>query len=267
MKPNILATNDDGVTAPGLLALVQEIRNLGKVTTLAPDRNWSGKGHVKTINRPLRIRELELADGSKAFTSDGAPSDCVALGLLGYPGNEFDLVVSGINPQINIGHDVTYSGTVTAAMEAVINGVSGIAVSLGSEDNHLGVVDYQPAAKIACQVIKMTLEHGLPPGILLNVNVPYLSLEKIRGVRITSQGQRVYHSRLDQRVDPRGNPYYWISGDAPTGVTKNGTDFGALEAGYVSITPLQLDLTSYPAQTALQRWEWDKAPQSQENSV
>ena len=131
---HILVTNDDGVQAPGLLALAQEIRKLGKVTVFAPDRNWSASGHVKTMDRPLRVREVTLADGSEAFTSDGAPSDCVALPLLGLLDEKVDLVVSGINPNANVGHDVTYSGTVTAAMEAVIDGIPGIAVSLDSPE-------------------------------------------------------------------------------------------------------------------------------------
>jgi 5'-nucleotidase len=263
MKPEILVTNDDGITAPGLLALAKAASKLGRVTVLAPDRNWSGMGHVKTINRPLRVREVIMEDGRKAYASDGAPSDCVALGLLGYFGTGFDLVVSGINPQPNFGHDVTYSGTVTAAMEAIINGVPAIAFSLGSRENHLGLVDYQSAAKISQQIITKTLEHGLPDGILLNVNIPYLGQGEIKGYKITSQGQRVYHSRLDQRVDPRGNPYFWISGDAPSGVPRTGTDIGALQSGYVSITPLQLDLTAYPARSGLERWQWEKIPQTQ----
>src|SRR3990172_1580270 len=127
---HILVTNDDGVQAPGLLPLAQEMRKLGKVTVFAPDKNWSASGHVKTMQRPLRVKETFLADGTSAFMSDGAPSDCVALPLLGLIEEQIDLVVSGINPNANIGHDVTYSGTVTAAMEAVIASVKGIAISL-----------------------------------------------------------------------------------------------------------------------------------------
>ena len=134
---HILVTNDDGVTAPGLLALATEMRRLGVVTIVAPDRNWSASGHVKTLERPLRVKEIILPDGSKALASDGAPSDCVALALLGLLPEPVDLVVSGINPNENVGHDVTYSGTVTAAMEAVIGGIPGAAVSLyRSEDQH-----------------------------------------------------------------------------------------------------------------------------------
>lgn len=263
MEKQILVTNDDGVNAPGLLALAQALRQLGEVTILAPDQNWSGMGHVKTIGHPLRVREIELADGTLAHTSDGAPSDCVALALLGFFAHEFDLVVSGINPMPNVGHDVTYSGTVTAAMEAVIKGVPGIAVSLGSEKNHLELLDYGPAASIAQHIVREALEHTLPSEILLNVNVPYLSSEEIRGYQITSQGLRVYNDRLDKRVDPRGNPYYWISGEAPTGIPKEGTDIGALHQGYVSVTPLQLDLTAYPAKHVLNRWQWTNIQQPQ----
>jgi len=253
---NILVTNDDGVDAPGLLALAQAMRKLGQVYILAPDRNWSGGGHVKTINRPLRVREVVLADGTTAYTSDGAPSDCVALALLGYLKDKIDLVVSGINPMPNIGHDVTYSGTVTAAMEAVIWDTPAIAFSLDSKENHLGLQDYEPAANIASLIAQATIQNTLPAGILLNVNIPLLPLQSIRGIQITRQGMRVYRDRLDERIDPRGNPYYWIGGDAPTGVAEPGTDFGSLEDGYVSVTPLQLDLTAYLTMQSLNNWDW-----------
>ena len=253
---HILVTNDDGVTAPGLLALVQEMRHLGDVSVLAPDRNWSASGHVKTMHRPLRVWEVLLADGSAAFTSDGAPSDCVAVGLLGYLPTKIDLVVSGINPNANIGYDVTYSGTVTAAMEAVIGGVPGVAVSLHSPENHRGVLDYGPAARVARQVVEQLVKGGLEVHTLLNVNVPYLADEQIKGIMVTRQGLRVYRDRLDKRTDPRGKPYYWIGGEAPTAIPDEGTDFGAVEQGYVSITPLHLDLTDFPALTALGNLNW-----------
>src|SRR5512137_312899 len=145
---HILVTNDDGVQAPGLLALAQSMRSLGKVTVFAPDRNWSASGHVKTMDRPLRAREIFLADGTLALATDGAPSDSVALALLGVVKEKIDLVVSGINPHENIGHDVTYSGTVTAAMEAVIGGVPGMAVSVHSPLDFHGTLDYSTAATV-----------------------------------------------------------------------------------------------------------------------
>jgi 5'-nucleotidase len=260
MEKNILVTNDDGVLAPGLLALAQEMRKLGKVTILAPDRNWSGGGHVKTLDRALRVKEYLLADGSQAFGGDGAPSDCVALATLGYFKEPIDLVVSGINVGANLGHDVTYSGTVTAAMEAVIAGVPGIAVSLETVEGHVGAMDYLPAAHAARRIVQQVIENGLPQEILLNVNVPLLPEDKIRGIKLTRQGLRVYHSRLDERIDPRNRPYYWIGGDAPTGVPERGTDVGALAEGFVSVTPLQLDLTAYRALTDLNTWEWHEGP-------
>jgi 5'-nucleotidase len=255
---HILVTNDDGVTSPGLLALAQEMRKLGKVTVLAPDHNWSASGHVKTMDRPLRVRETTLADGSAALMSDGAPSDCVALALLGLVEDKIDLVVSGINPNANIGHDVTYSGTVTAAMEAAIDGLPGIAVSLDSPENFKDALDYSTAASVARRVVEHVIADGLPAKMLLNVNVPYLKEDELNGFMVTRQGLRVYRDELDRRLDPRGRPYYWIGGQAPTGVDEPGTDFGALRAGYVSITPLQLDLTAREAMNVLKKWKWEK---------
>lgn len=250
---HILVTNDDGVTAPGLLALAQEMRQLGQVTVLAPDHNWSASGHVKTMHRPLRVKATVLADGSPALASDGAPSDCVALAVLGLIPEKVDLVVSGINPNANVGHDVTYSGTVTAAMEAAIWGLPGVAVSLNSPENH-GMLDYGPAARLARRVVQVVIERGLPKGILLNLNVPYLPDDEIRGVLVTRQGLRVYRDSLDARTDPRGRPYYWIGGEAPTGVPEEGTDFGALAAGYASLTPLHLGLTAFQVLEELSSW-------------
>jgi len=254
---HILVTNDDGVQAPGLLALVGEMRKIGQVTVCAPDRNWSASGHVKTLDRPLRVREVLLADGSPAFSCDGAPSDCVAMPLMGLVKDKIDLVVAGINPNANIGHDVTYSGTVTAAMEAVITGgVPGMAVSLDAPEYHSGALDYSTAATVARMVIEKTMSAGLAQGVLLNINVPYRTFDELKGFMLTRQGLRVYRDVLERRLDPRGRPYYWIGGEAPTGVLENGTDFGALKAGYVSITPLQLDLTAREALASMANWGW-----------
>jgi 5'-nucleotidase len=248
---HILVTNDDGITAPGLFALVESLRELGEVSVLAPDRNWSASGHVKTLHRPLRAKEIKLQDGSPALASDGAPSDCVALAVLGLV-SDIDLVVSGINPNPNVGHDVTYSGTVTAAMEAVIWGIPGLAVSLESPENHLGEVDYKPAAELARKVAELMLRQEMPPDTVLNLNVPGLPLSDIKGLQITRQGLRVYNDELLVRSDPRGVPYYWIGGDPPTGIPDQGTDIGALKAGFASLTPLNLDLTAANAIQSLE---------------
>jgi 5'/3'-nucleotidase len=252
---NILVTNDDGATAPGLLALAQAMRPFGEIKILAPDRNWSGGGHVKTLDRPLRVKEINLDDGSPAWASDGAPSDCVALALHGFFKEKFDMVVSGVNPMPNLGHDVTYSGTVTAAMEAIIWGVPAIAFSLGSVENGLAVSDYLPTAHVAQEIVASAIQHSLPLDTLLNVNVPMLPEEQIKGFQTTRLGLRVYHDRLDRRVDPRGHPYYWIGGDTPSGIPEEGTDIGALFDGYVSITPIHLDLTAYDAIQQIEKWQ------------
>ena len=179
---HILVTNDDGVYAPGLLAMAQELRKLGKVTIVAPDHNWSASGHVKTLSRPLRSKEVELADGSKAFASDGAPSDCVALVCLGLLPEPVDLVVSGINPNANLGHDVTYSGTVTAAMEAAIWNLPAIAVSLDAPEYQGGGLDYTTSARVAAHVAEVVIANKLPPYTLLNVNVPYCTMEQLKRI-------------------------------------------------------------------------------------
>lgn len=250
---HILVTNDDGIRAPGLLALAQAMDPFGTVSILAPDRNWSASGHVKTLNRPLRVTEVTLQNGRSALSSDGAPSDCVALAWLGILPEPIDLVVSGINNGPNLGHDVTYSGTVTAAMEAVIAGYPGIAFSFGEYRDEY---DFQPAAQIAAMVVQKVLSHGLDKKMLLNVNIPARPLEQINGIRITRQGLRVYRDELEMRLDPRKRPYYWIAGEEPTGIPDDGTDIGAIERGFVSITPLQLDLTDYQTAQRISSWEW-----------
>ncbi len=253
---HILVTNDDGINAPGLLALAQAMRTLGKVTVVAPDHNWSAGGHVKTMHRPIRVKETVLADGSQAYNCDGAPSDCVAVAILGFIKQKVDLVVSGINPNANIGHDVTYSGTVTAAMEGAIARLPSIAVSQDSPEYFEGKLDYSTAARVACEVAEMVMAKSLPAGTFININVPYLPYENLKGYCITRQGIRLYHDILVRRKDPRGKPYYWIGGPAPTGVPEKDTDYGAIKSGYVSITPLKLDLTSEPAIRTLKSWKF-----------
>ncbi len=259
---HILVTNDDGVTHPALLALAQALRAVGEVHVLAPDRNWSASGHVKTMHRPLRVRETTLADGTPALTTDGAPSDCVVLGLLGLIEPRPGLVVSGINPSANLGHDVTYSGTVTAAMEAAIWGLPALAISLDVPLEAAPAPDFGPAAQVGARLAQVVLEKGLPRNVLLNINVPYLPLEQLGEIEVTRQGLRLYHDQLVVRKDPRGRPYYWIGGDAPSGVPEAGTDFGALAQGKVSVTPLHLDLTAHHSLEELRGW-WPESETTQ----
>ena len=248
---HILVTNDDGVRAPGLQALAEAAEPFGKVTILAPNRNWSAAGHVKTLTRPLRVEEVTLANGRSALASDGAPSDCVALAELGVVDKPIDLVLSGINAGPNLGQDITYSGTVTAAIEAIIAGIPAVAFSYaGYPDEY----DLDAGKEIVRRVVTQLLAHELDKKMLLSVNIPIIPLAEIKGIRITRQGQRIYRDELDQRLDPRGRPYYWIAGEEPSGVVEEGTDFGALAEGYVSITPLQLDLTDYQRAKQIGSW-------------
>jgi 5'-nucleotidase len=241
----ILVTNDDGYLAPGLLVLKQAMEKIGEVTVVAPDQNWSAGGHVKTLHKPLRLTKVALTDGSTAYASSGAPSDCVALVNLGAINFKPDLIVSGINPFPNLGHDVTYSGTVTAAMEGAMGGVPSIAVSVEAS------TAYEQAASFVAKLAPIVIQHDLPRDMLLNVNVP---AGEIKGVQITRMGTRVYHDELDARVDPRGVPYYWIGGQAPSGIPDDGTDIGALHNGFISITPIQLDMTAVSFMQTLRTW-------------
>jgi 5'-nucleotidase len=254
---HILVTNDDGIEATGLQALVDAMKPLGQVSVFAPHRNWSASGHVKTLHRPIRAWETQLRDGTPAYTCDGAPSDCVALAMLGLIPGPFDAVVSGINPFNNIGHDITYSGTVTSAMEATISGVIGIAFSIQAPDKKETPYDYQAAIHIAREITQTTVNNGLPNNTLLNVNIPNLPLERIQGYHITRQGLRIYHDELVRRIDPQGKAYYWIGGDPPTAGLDQGTDFGELNNGFVSITPLNMDFTDQTMLAKMQTWKWN----------
>jgi 5'-nucleotidase len=251
---HVLLTNDDGIMAPGLVALAKTFSQQHEVTILAPDRNWSASGHVKTMHRPLLVWETELSDGTPAMTSDGSPSDCVALAVLGIVPDPIDMVISGINPLANMGHDVTYSGTVTAAMEAAISGLMGIAVSLDGRNGN-DELDYRPAAEITLNLANQIFSHGLPERVFLNINIPNRSISEIAGVQITRQGQTIYRDALDHRVDPHGRPYYWIGGEPPKGIPEPGNDFYALSKSYVSITPLQLDLTAHQFVAKMSEWK------------
>jgi 5'-nucleotidase len=246
----ILVTNDDGVDAAGLLALTQALKQVADTTVFAPAHSWSASGHVKTMHKPLRVGETHLADGTPAFTTSGAPSDCVALAFLGILERPIDMVVAGINQGPNLGHDVTYSGTVTAAMEGAIAGVPAIAVSLDSRQE----ADFTFAARVAARLAGQVAERGLPRQTLLNVNVPAVPEEEIAGVMVTRMGLRIYYDELIRRIDPQGRPYYWIGGGEPGGVLEEGTDLWAVAHNYVSVTPLQLDLTAHKLMERISEW-------------
>ena len=251
-RPRILVTNDDGIESRGLLALKLALDPIGDVTVVAPDLNQSAVGHTKTLMRPLRVRERTLADGSTGYSVDGSPTDCVSLSFLGFFEERFDLVASGINYGANLGDDITYSGTVSAAMEAVINNCPAFAISQEYEEH----IDFALAAKAAAVVARNILEHGLRRGELLSVNVPAVPIEACGGFEMTRVGRRIYSDELISRFDPRGLPYYWIGGPPPSGIRVPGTDFDAVVNRRISVTPIHLDLTGRRLLRQLREWDW-----------
>lgn len=246
---DILLTNDDGVQAEGLAALRRSLETLGTVWVVAPEREQSGASHALTLHRPLRVRRLE----ERIFSVDGTPTDCVMLacrGIAELPDGHFDLVVSGINHGPNLSEDVTYSGTVAAAIEGLMLGFPSLAVS--SEAKRPG--SFEAAGGVARYVVEQLLRHGMPAGVLLNVNVPDRPADEIRGYRITRLGTRAYSGSVFRKTDPRGRPYYWIGEEETVFERQEGADFSALRDGYVSITPIHLDLTSHASIAEMEAW-------------
>lgn len=252
---NILITNDDGVHSQGLSILKASLSSIARVTVIAPDRERSATGHSLTLTHPVRVEEI----GEDTFVTDGTPADCINIGIMGLVSVKPDMIVSGINPAPNLGDDVTYSGTVAAAMEGTLLGISSFAVSInggstsGSSDN----LYLESAGMVAVKIAKLIKKHGLPEGTLLNVNIPNLPTEKIKGMIITRQGKRAYREELLKRTDPRGKTYYWIGGKAIIDFQEEGTDVMAIAGDMVSVTPLHLDLTNYAAMQCLKGWEME----------
>lgn len=234
---NILVSNDDGISSEGILALEGALRSLGEVYTVAPDRQQNSMSHALTLHRPLRVDEI----GPKRFAVDGTPTDCVKLALTGLLPMRPDMVVSGINKGPNLGDDVFYSGTVSAAIEGALLGIPSFAVSLVTFQNF----DFTAAAEFAVSLAAKILETGIPTGTLLNVNVPPMARHEMKGWRITRQGKRHYSEKIVERVDPRGRKYYWIGGDDLGFTQEDGTDCMAVHEGFISVTPLQADMTNY----------------------
>jgi 5'-nucleotidase len=245
----ILITNDDGIHSAGLQALADRMQSLGRVAVVAPDRERSAIGHALTLHTPLRAEEI--TDGRWAVS--GTPTDAVSLGIQELLQEKPDLVISGINKGGNMGDDLTYSGTVAAAMEATLMGVPAMAVSLAGQS--FKYQDFSAAASIACHLAKTILEHGLPADTFLNINVPDGAFH---GIRLTRQGKRIYEDAVVQNRDPRGRSYYWIGAGSLGFQDLEGTDFHAVHNGYVSVTPLHLDLTNYAAMERLRQWKMDE---------
>jgi 5'/3'-nucleotidase len=234
-KPVILVSNDDGIDSEGIIALASALKRVGEVYVVAPDRERSAAGHSLTLHKPLRVDEV----GRRMYAVNGTPTDCINLAVNGILPKRPDLVVSGINKGANLGDDVTYSGTVSAAMEGTLLDIPSFAVSLATKRK----LRFEAAAEFAFKLARHIIKHGLPRDTLLNVNVP--PTKTIKGYRITRQGKRIYDNAIIEKVDPRGKKYYWIGGNELRWEGESDTDFYAVSKKYISITPVHLDMTNY----------------------
>lgn len=238
MSATILISNDDGINSEGLHKLHETLKALGEVVVVAPDRDQSAVSHSLSLYRPLRIEKIS----DFVYTVDGTPTDCINLAVNGIMKDKKpDLIVSGINKGENLGDDITYSGTVSAAMEGALLDVPSIAVSLASKNNF----NFDAALYYSQLISKFVLETTLPKDTLLNVNIPGLPRDEIKGIKVTRQGKRVYGEPIVEKVDPRGKKYYWIGGDELGFLNIENSDIAAVTDGYVSVTPISLDLTNY----------------------
>ncbi len=235
--PLILITNDDGIHAPGLRLLAESLAPLGEVIVYAPDRQRSAVGHGVSLHQPLRITEIKPG----WHMVDGTPADCLILAVRGLLGRRPNLIVSGINAGANLGDDVTYSGTVAGAFEGMLLGVPSFAISnISHYPKHFGA-----AGKAAKQIAEYILENGLPKDVMLNVNLPDIPYNDLKGIAITCMGERNYQDEIVKRQDPRGGVYYWIGGAQPDHYETAGSDFEAIGKDMVSVTPLHRNLTAY----------------------
>lgn len=252
----ILVTNDDGINAPGIKVLAEALRPLGEIWVVAPEKTQNAVGRSMTLHKPLRLRSLK----KRWYAVNGTPADCVTLAVCHLlPSCLPKLVVSGINNGWNLGDDVTNSGTVAGAIEGMLHGIPSIAISL--ED--LPECQYAVAGHFAFLVAKRVLECGLPQGTILNVNVPSRRLEHIAGIQLTCLSQRRYLNPVVEKTDPRGNRYFWIAGERESWARGKSSDHDAVFNNKVSISPLHLDLTDYPAMQALKGWEKALFPSKQ----
>lgn len=252
--PLILVTNDDGISSPGLKALSKALSSLGDVYIVAPETEQSAVAHALTLHRPLKFEKIK----KNAFHINGTPTDCVVIGVKKLLPRTPDIIVSGINNGGNLGDDITYSGTVAAAIEGTLLGVPSIAVSLVRSSSYSGVLPIRSsrlgeASEFSVKLASMVLSDGLPADTLLNVNIP--NTPEIMGVKITNQGKMTYDNAIKEISDPRGRAYFWIGGGSPKWEAGKNTDFEAITKGFISITPIHLDLTNYKALTHMQeRW-------------
>lgn len=252
-RPLILVTNDDGITAPGISALVDVMRSLGDVVVVAPDKPQSGMGHAITINSTLRISKVNVYGVEEEYSCTGTPVDCVKIAVNKILKRKPDIVVSGINHGSNMSINVIYSGTMSAAVEGAIESVPSIGFSLMNESID---ADFSAAKKIVKTVVSQVLIKGLPKGVCLNVNIPKLKFEEIKGIRVCRQAKANWIEELDERKDPAGQPYFWLTGKFENyDKGQKDTDVWALENNYVSVVPTQFDMTSHDSISVIAKWK------------
>ncbi len=262
-RPLIVLTNDDGVRSPGLAVLKASLDPLGEVRIVAPDQNRSGAARSITMHSPLCVEEVELPDGSLAYSTDGTPVDCVRMAALGLLDRTPDLIVSGINLGGNMGDDITYSGTVAAALEGIMLDIP--AVALSAEGYHPGY-DLSVPARFAHRLVSVMFAKGFPARTLLNVNCPDRPWEALRGARLTTLGKRIYGDKVQYHDTRDGRRRYYVYNDDLSYHQEAGADFEAIAGGWVSITPLHFDLMSHDALDGLQGWEQDLGPWGEESA-
>ncbi len=259
----VLITNDDGIFAKGIETLYLVLKKQHEVTVVAPETEQSAVGHAITMIDPLRVKAVNRNGSFFGYALNGTPADCVKLAVTELVKPVPQLVVSGINLGANIGVNVIYSGTVSAATEGTLLGIPSIAVSLDSfEGDH-----FRTAAGFILELIKQVEEFGLPPGVLLNVNVPNIPADEVRGVRVTRQGEAKFLDHYDRRVDPRNHVYYWLCGSIQGADPDTDTDAYAVAANYISVTPIHYDLTHYPMLETLKGWPLETPPRRAPRSV
>jgi len=253
-RPLILVTNDDGITAPGIAALVEVAKTLGDVVVVAPDKAQSGMGHAITINSTLRIQKVSIYGVKEEYSCTGTPVDCVKIAINKILKHKPDLVLSGINHGSNMSINVIYSGTMSAAVEGAIESVPSIGFSLLNESID---ADFTAAKKIVKTIATQVLKNGLPKGVCLNVNIPKAKFDLLKGIKVCRQAKANWIEELDERKDPSGKPYFWLTGKFENyDKGKKDTDVWALENHYVSVVPTQFDLTAHDSIKAISKWKF-----------
>lgn len=251
-SPIILVTNDDGITAPGIRNLIEAMQGLGKIVVVAPDSPQSGMGHAITIGKPLRMHKVSLFDGIDSYQCSGTPVDCVKLATNQILHRKPDICVSGINHGLNSSINVIYSGTMSAAMEAAIEGVPSVGFSLADFSFE---ADFTVAKNVARQIVEKMLQNATAPGTLLNVNIPKVKPEQFKGIKFCRQADAKWGESFEHRIDPHGKDYYWMVGNFICKDEGTDTDIYALQHGYASVVPVQFDLTDYKTKKKLEE-EW-----------